>query len=326
MAYDLDFERPLADLDKRIQSLQRKGDRLKPDERAQLEQLQRDLDRRTREVYGSLTPWQQVQVARHRERPYTADYIKLMCDDFFELRGDRRFGDDRAIQGGVASTDGRTVVIIGNQKGRDTKERLECNFGMAHPEGYRKALRLFKHAERFHLPVVTLIDIPGASPGLEDEERGIAQAIAENLLVMSALRTPILTVVIGEGGSGGALGISLADRILMLEHSIYTVASPEAAASILWRDAANASSAAEAMKITPRSLLDLGLIEGIIPEPLGGAHRDHAEAAANVKEAIMCNLDELQAMPIEQLVEHRYERYRTIGTLAVEPASVGTLS
>lgn len=326
MAYDLDFERPLADLDKRIQSLQRKGDRLKPDERAQLEQLQRDLDRRTREVYGSLTPWQQVQVARHRERPYTADYIKLMCDDFFELRGDRRFGDDRAIQGGVASIDGRTVVIIGNQKGRDTKERLECNFGMAHPEGYRKALRLFKHAERFHLPVVTLIDIPGASPGLEDEERGIAQAIAENLLVMSALRTPILTVVIGEGGSGGALGISLADRILMLEHSIYTVASPEAAASILWRDAANASSAAEAMKITPHSLLDLGLIEGVISEPLGGAHRDHAGAAANVKEAILCNLDELWAMPIEQLVERRYERYRKIGTLAVEPASVGTLS
>jgi len=246
--FDLDFERPLAELDKRIQGLQRKGARLKGDDRARLAEYQRELDTRLREIYGRLTPWQCVQVARHPKRPYTSDYIDLMCETFFELRGDRRYGDDRAILGGLASLDGQTVMILGNQKGRDTKERMECNFGMSHPEGYRKVLRLLRHAERFHLPVVTLVDIPGASPGLEDEQRGIAQAIAENLMVMAALRTPIVTVVIGEGGSGGALGISVADRILMLEHSIYTVASPEAAASIMWRDNAFAPNAAEAMK------------------------------------------------------------------------------
>ena len=322
MSFDLDFERPLADLDKRIQSLQRKGARLKGDDRVRLNEYQQELNTRLREVYGKLTPWQRVQVARHPRRPYTSDYIDLMCDDFFELRGDRRYGDDRAILGGLASIDGRAVMILGNQKGRDTKERMECNFGMSHPEGYRKALRLLKHAERFHLPVVTLIDIPGASPGLEDEQRGIAQAIAENLMVMSALRTPIITVVIGEGGSGGALGISVADRILMLEHSIYTVASPEAAASIMWRDNAFAPNAAEAMKITADELKQLGLIEDIIPEPLGGAHQNKAEAAAVVKRAILANLDELQVLSTEEMLERRYQRYRAIGLSAIDGAVI----
>ena len=322
MAFDLDFEKPLAELDKRIQALQKKGTRLKGSDRVLLNEYQQELDARLHEIYGKLTPWQCVQVARHPKRPYTSDYIDLMCENFFELRGDRRHGDDRAILGGLASLDSQTVVILGNQKGRDTKERMECNFGMSHPEGYRKVLRLLRHAERFHVPVVTLVDIPGASPGLEDEQRGIAQAIAENLLVMSGLRTPIVTVVIGEGGSGGALGISVADRILMLEHSIYTVASPEAAASIMWRDNAFAPNAADAMKITAKHLKELRLIEEIIPEPLGGAHQQKTEAVAAVKAAILKHLDELRPLSTEDLLERRYQRYRVIGTSAIKNYAV----
>lgn len=322
LAFDLDFERPLADLDKRIQALQKKGAKLKGEDRVRLNGYQQELDTLMREIYGKLTPWQCVQVARHPKRPYTSDYIELMCEDFFELRGDRRYGDDRAILGGIASLNGETIMIIGNQKGRDTKERLASNFGMSHPEGYRKVLRLLRHAERFHLPVVTLVDIPGASPGLEDEERGIAQAIAENLMVMSSLRTPIVSVVIGEGGSGGALGVSVADRILMLEHSIYTVASPEAAAAIMWRDAAFAPNAAEAMKITAKDLKGFKLIEQIIPEPVGGAHQNKVESAANVKAAILANLAELRALSTEDLLERRYQRYRNIGRSAINNLAV----
>ncbi|HLY30173.1 MAG TPA: acetyl-CoA carboxylase carboxyltransferase subunit alpha [Ktedonobacterales bacterium] len=313
MAYDLDFERPLAELDRRIQAIQRRGERMKPEERAQVAALEREHARLMAEIYATLTPWQRVQVARHRERPYTRDYIKLICDDFFELRGDRRYGDDRAIQGGIASIDGQTIVILGHQKGRDLKEREETTFGMAHPEGYRKAYRMFRHAERFHLPVVTLIDTAGAYLAREDEERGIAQAIAENLEVMATLRTPILCIVIGEGGSGGALGISVGDRILMLEHAIYTVASPEAAASIMWRDAAFAADAAQAMRITAPDLLQMGLIEDIIKEPVGGAHRDYQAAAEALKRAILNNLAELRALPLETLLNRRYERFRRIG-------------
>ena len=325
MAFDLDFERPLADLERRIQTLQRKGAKLKGDDRVRLNEYQQDLDARMREIYGNLTAWQCVQVARHPRRPYTSDYIDLMCEDFFELRGDRRYGDDRAILGGLASLNGETIMILGNQKGRDTKERMECNFGMSHPEGYRKVLRLLRHAERFHLPVITLVDIPGASPGLEDEQRGIAQAIAENLMVMSALRTPIVTVVIGEGGSGGALGISVADRILMLEHSIYTVASPEAAASIMWRDNAFAPNAAEAMKITAKDLKELRLIEEIIPEPVGGAHQNKEEVVATVKTAILAHLSELRALSTEDLLECRYQRYRAIGLRAIDGVAIESM-
>ncbi len=320
MAYDLDFERPLAEIEKRIGQLQRRGERMRHDDRAQVAELQRELTHRTQELYASLTPWQRVQVARFRERPYTNDYIKRMCDDYFELRGDRRYADDRAIQGGVASIGGQTVVLMGHQKGRDLKEREECNFGMAHPEGYRKALRLFRYAERFHLPVVTLIDTTGAYPGLGDEERGISQAIAENLLVMAGLRTPIVCIVIGEGGSGGALGIGVGDRVLMLENAVYTVAAPEAAASIIWRDNAFAPDAAEAMKITAPELRELGVIDGIIPEPLGGAHRDYEAIAENVKTAILRELAELNRLPVETLLDRRYQRFRVIGLQGVTQA------
>jgi len=313
MPYDLEFEKPLADLERRIQKLQSKGDKLRHDERAQIADWQRELEEKTREIYVSLTPWQRVQVARHRQRPYARDYIKLMCEEFFELRGDRRHGDDRAIQGGLASLDGRTVMILGNQKGRDTRERQENSFGMAHPEGYRKAMRMMRQAERFRMPVVTLIDTAGAALDLEAEERGISVAIAENLFEMARLRTPILCIVIGEGGSGGALGISVGDRILMLEHAYYTVAAPEAAASILWRDSAFASSAAETMRITAKDLLDLGLIEGIVFEPLGGAHRDHPAMAAALKETIAAHLDELVQTSVDELLERRYTRFRAIG-------------
>lgn len=300
MANELDFERPVAELEKRMPEGQ---------------QRDREATRLLTEIYKNLTPWQRVQVARHRDRPYTRDYIEKICgkENFFEFRGDRRYGDDRAIQGGIATIDGQTVMILGHQKGRDIKEREETTFGMAHPEGYRKAQRMFRHAERFHLPVVTLIDTAGAYLGREDEERGIALAIAENLEVMATLRTQILCIVVGEGGSGGALGIGVGDRVLMLEHSIYTVAAPEAAASIMWRDKAYAPDAAQAMRITAKDLLELGLIEGIIEEPVGGAHRNPAAAAAAVKQAIGANLAELRAIPIPTLLDRRYERFRRIG-------------
>jgi acetyl-CoA carboxylase carboxyl transferase subunit alpha len=313
MAYDLDFERPLADIERRIAHLQRRGDRLRGDERAQLTDLERERERKLREIYANLTPWQRVQVARFRDRPYTNDYLKLVFEDYFELRGDRRFADDRAIQGGLASLDGETVVIMGHQKGRDLKEREECNFGMAHPEGYRKALRLFRYAERFNFPVITLIDTTGAFPGLGDEERGISQAIAENLMVMAALRTPIVCVVIGEGGSGGALGIGVGDRVLMQEFAVYTVAAPEAAASIIWRDNAFAPDAAQAMKITAPELLELGIVDEVIPEPLGGAHRDYEAASCTLKDALLKNLSQLRSLPVESLLEQRYQRFRRIG-------------
>jgi acetyl-CoA carboxylase carboxyl transferase subunit alpha len=325
MAFDLEFERPLADLEKRIQTLQRKADRLKPDDRAQLADLERQLEERTRQIYRGLTPWQRVQVARHRDRPYTNDYIKLICDEYFELRGDRRYGDDRAIQGGLASIDGKTLVLLGHQKGRDLKEKTECSFGLTHPEGCRKALRMMREAERFHIPIVTFIDTQGASPGLEDEQRGISQAIAENLQVMPRLRTPFLSIVIGEGGSGGALAFGVADRVLMLENAIYMVASPEAAASILWRDAGFAAYAAEAMKITAPDLLKLGLIEQVIPEPVGGAHRSHSQMAATLKKVILENLAELERYPLDELLERRYQRYRAIGEFASEPVTAASL-
>lgn len=324
MAYDLDFERPLAELEKRIAALQRKGDRLKSDERLQLKELERELQQQTAEIYRDLTPWQRVQVARHKDRPHTADYIKLISDEFFELRGDRRYGDDRAIMGGIASIEGKSLMILGHQKGNDTRERQECNFGMPHAEGYRKALRIMKQGERFHLPIVTLIDTAGAALDVEAEKRGIAQSIAENLFEMAQLRTPILAIVIGEGGSGGALGISVADRILMMENSIYTVASPEAAASIMWRDNAFASSAAEAMKITAPELVKLRLVEDIVVEPAGGAHHDRQGAANAVKDALLTTLPELERLSTEDLLERRYQRFRTIGAIAFE--AVGAAS
>ncbi len=313
MAYDLEFEKPLAELEKKIVALQRKGDRLKHDEQVQLQEMERDLRLRTEEIYKNLTAWQTVQVARHKDRPYSADYIQLMCDDFFELHGDRCFADDHAIIAGPATLDGNTVMIIGHQKGRDVKEKQFRNLGMPHPEGYRKAYRLMHQAEKFRLPVICLIDTSGASPGLQDEERGQSDAIAANLYLMSRLPVPIVAVVIGEGGSGGALAIGIADRVLMLEHSIYTVASPEAAASILWRDTAFAPQAAEAMRISARELKAAQLIDELIPEPLGGAHHNYRLTAETLKAVLLKHLAELKQLPLDQLLEKRYQKFRTIG-------------
>ena len=313
MAYDLEFEKPLADLEKRIVGLQRRGDRLKADEQVQLQDLERELQQRTADIYKNLSSWQTVLVARHKDRPYAADYINLIFDDFFELHGDRAFADDHAIMAGLASLDGKTVMLISQQKGRDTKEKIFRNSGMPHPEGYRKAHRLMQQAEKFGIPVVSLIDTAGASITLGDEERGQSTSIAENLYLMAQLQTPILAVVIGEGGSGGALAISIADRILMLEYTTYSVAAPEAAASILYRDTAFAPQTAEAMRISAKELKAINLVDELIPEPLGGAHRNARQAAANLKAALLKNLAELQQEPTKTLLEKRYQKFRNIG-------------
>jgi acetyl-CoA carboxylase carboxyl transferase subunit alpha len=264
-----------------------------------------------------LSAWERVQLARHPRRPYTLDYVPLMFLEFVELHGDRLFGDDAAIVGGLATLQARTVMLIGHQKGRDTRDNLLRRFGMARPEGYRKALRLMRHAEKFGMPVVTLIDIPGADPSLVAEERGQAFAIAENLLAMSRLRVPIVSAIIGEGGSGGALALGVADRVLMLENAIYSVASPEAAASILWKDGARGAAAAEAMRITADDLLGFGVVDAIVPEPAGGAHTDHAAAAQKLQEALVAQLSELDGLPLDELVEQRSRRYRAIGVFEV---------
>jgi acetyl-CoA carboxylase carboxyl transferase subunit alpha len=260
-----------------------------------------------------LSAWDQVQLARHPQRPYTLDYVRLTFSDFIEFHGDRLFADDPAVVGGLATLQSRGVMVIGHQKGRDTRDNLLRRFGMARPEGYRKALRLMKHAEKFGLPVITLIDIPGADPSLVAEERGQAFAIAENLLAMSALRVPLISVIIGEGGSGGALALGLADRVLMLEHAVYSVASPEAAASILWKDGARGPEAAEAMKITATDLLDFGIIDAVVAEPGEGAHTDHAATASALGDALESHLAELECVPIDALIERRARRYRGIG-------------
>jgi acetyl-CoA carboxylase carboxyl transferase subunit alpha len=323
MPYSLEFEKPLAEIEKKIISLQRKERKLKPKDHERLAELESRLRQKTAEIYSNLTSWQCVQVARHKDRPYLRDYIKLICDDFLELRGDRRFGDDRAIQGGLAQIDGRIVMLIGHQKGRETKEKLECNFGIAHPEGYRKALRLMRQAEKFGIPIVTLVDTSGAAPDLPAEQRGQSQAIAECLYVMAGLKTPSVATIIGEGGSGGALALAVADRVLMLQYSIYTVIAPEAASSILWRDTIYAPQAAEAMKVQARDLYQLGLVDELIPEPLGGAHQDHQAAAQAIKAAILTHLDALAPLKADELIEQRHQKFRAYGKFA-EQAVVPT--
>ncbi|SRR5216110_2266649 len=313
MVYDLEFEKPLVELEKKITVLQRKGDRLKTEELRQLQDAENELQRRTAEIYKNLTSWQTVQVARHKDRPYVADYIQLMCDDFFELHGDRSFGDDHAIMAGPALIDGTTIMLIGQQKGRDMKEKQYRNVGMPHPEGYRKAKRLLQQAEKFHMPVVCLIDTAGASVALPDEERGQSEAIASILYTMSRIHTPIVSAIIGEGGSGGALAIGIADRVLMLQYSIYSVAAPEAVSSILWRDSAHAQYAANGMRISAREVLELGLIDEVVPEPIGGAHRNYHEMTATLKEGICRHLTELKQMPIDDLLETRYQKFRLVG-------------
>lgn len=317
MAYDLEFEKPLAELEKKIIALQRKGDRLKGEEYKQLQEAERELRRQTEEIYNNLSAWETVQVARHKDRPYSADYINLMCEDFFELHGDRSFSDDHAIMAGPAKLGDEHVMLICHQKGRDMKEKQFRNLGMPHPEGYRKAGRLMQQAEKFGLPVICLIDTPGAFPGLSDEERGQSEAIAANLHLMSRLCVPIIAAVIGEGGSGGALAISVADRILMLEHSIYTVAMPEASASIMWRDKVYAPQAAEAMRISAKELKALDLVDELIPEPLGGAHHNYPLTADNLKAALLRNLADLKQLPVDELLERRYQKYRNIGEFGI---------
>jgi acetyl-CoA carboxylase carboxyl transferase subunit alpha len=322
MAYDLEFEKPLAELEKKIISLQRKGDRLKPEEHKQLQEAERELRWRAEEIYNNLSSWDTVQVARHKDRPYSLDYIHLICEDFFELHGDRSFSDDHAIVAGPAKLGGAHVMLVCHQKGRDMKEKQFRNLGMPHPEGYRKAGRLMLQAEKFGFPVICLIDTPGAFLGLGDEERGQSEAIAANLYLMSRLQVPIIAVVIGEGGSGGALAIGVADRILMLEHSIYTVAMPEASASILWRDKVFAPQAAEAMRISAKELKALDLVDELIPEPLGGAHHNYSLTADNLKVALLKNLAELQMLPIDELLERRYQKFRNIGKFGIAPESL----
>jgi acetyl-CoA carboxylase carboxyl transferase subunit alpha len=267
----------------------------------------------TQHTSTSLTPWDIVQLARHPQRPHTLDYIRGLCEDFVELRGDRRFGDDRALIGGVARFGGQTVVVLGHQKGSNTKENIQHNFGLPRPEGYRKALRLMRHAEKFGFPILTFIDTSGADPSMASEERGIGQAIAESLVTMAELRVPIVATVIGEGGSGGALAIGMADRLLMLENAIYSVASPEGAAAILWKDASKAPDAAKAMKITAPDLYQLGIVDDVVPEVSGGAHLDTAAVIATVGARLQQHVSELVALPVALLRQQRYEKYRSIG-------------
>jgi acetyl-CoA carboxylase carboxyl transferase subunit alpha len=314
MAYDLEFEKPLAELEKRLGGLQRKGDRLKPEEQAQVQALETELQIRTKELYKDLNSWQTVLVARHKNRPYALDYLKIICDDFFELHGDRNYGDDHAIVAGPATFAGQTIMFVCHQKGRgDMKELQYRNLGMSHPEGYRKTQRLMRQAEKFGFPIVTLIDSPGASVALPDEERGQSEAIAANLYLMFQLRVPIIAVVTGEGCSGGALAISIADRILMLEHSYYTVAAPEAAADILKFGSAHAALAAEGQRIRAKDALEFKIADELVPEPLGGAHKDHHQAAASLKATLIKHLDELKTLPADELLERRYQKFRAIG-------------
>jgi len=318
MAYEaeLEFERPLRDLEKKIEELKSGRNADDPRTKAEVQRLTKDVARVTAELYKGLTPWQRVQVARHPRRPYSLDYIGMVMKDFVELHGDRGFGDDPAIVCGFARLDERPILVLGQQKGRDTKENLMRNFGMMNPEGYRKALRLMRLAERFRRPVLSLIDTPGAYPGIGAEERGQSEAIARNLLEMSVLRTPSVAVVIGEGGSGGALGIGVSDRVMILENSVYSVISPEGCAAILWKSAKHAGDAAKALKITAPDLLELGIVDEIIPEPPGGAHRNPAATAEAIRAAVSRAFAELAAVPLPRLLEERYRKYRAMGRFA----------
>ena len=314
--HTLDFERPLLELERQIDEMKRVTGDTAVDVSKELAALERKLAELRGEIYRNLTPMQRVQVALHPKRPYTLDYVNTVFTDFVELHGDRLFRDDPAIVGGWARLDGMSVMLIGHQKGRDTKENLHRNFGMAHPEGYRKALRLMGLAEKFGAPVITLVDTPGAYPGLGAEERGQAEAIARNLVEMATLRTPIVTAVIGEGGSGGALAVGLADRVLMFENSVYSVISPEGCAAILWKDATQRERAAEALKITAEDLLELAVIDEIIPEPPGGAHADPDAAAQALGDALRRHVRLLRKTKMEKLLKRREEKYLSMGALS----------
>ena len=309
----LNFERPILELEKKIEELRSFTVKEDIDLSSEIKKLEERLKKVKQEVFKNLTPWQRVQIARHPKRPYTLDYIDLIMTDFTELHGDRLYGDDKAIIAGFAKVDARKIAIIGHQKGKDTKENLMRNFGSAHPEGYRKAMRVMELAEKFGLPIVVFIDTPGAYPGIGAEERGQAEAIAKNLFKMSMLKTPIIIFVIGEGGSGGALGVGVGDRLYVLEYAYYSVISPEGCAAILWKERSKAPEAAKALKLSGKELLELGIIDDVIKEPLGGAHRDPVEMAESVKSVIKRDLDEFKNVDRNKLVEKRYEKFRKIG-------------
>jgi acetyl-CoA carboxylase carboxyl transferase subunit alpha len=321
--YYLEFEKPIEELEIKIEELKRISDGKDIDISSEVKKLEKKVRELRSDIFSSLTPWQKTQIARHPDRPYTLDYINLITSDFVELHGDRRFSDDPAIVAGIAKVQNIPVVIAGHQKGRGTKERIYRNFGQPHPEGYRKAHRLMKLAEKFKRPVITFIDTPGAYPGIGAEERGQAEAIAVNLMEMSRLKTPIISIVIGEGGSGGALALSVADRLFMLEHSIYSVISPEGCAAILWKQNGDLTSndysrAAETLRLTAQDLLQFKIIDGIIPEPLGGAHRDPDATAKKISEYIITAIEDLKAKTPGKLIEERYKRYRKIGSFKSE--------
>ena len=309
----LDFEQPIADLEAKIDELRLVGNDSDINITEEIKKLEEKSQKLTKKIYSDLTSWQTVQVARHPLRPYATDYISRIFTDFDELHGDRQFGDDKAIVGGIGKLEGRPVVIIGEEKGRGINEKVDRNFGMPKPEGYRKALRLMEMAERFRIPVITLIDTPGAYPGIDSEERGISESIAKNLAVMSRLKTPIICTVIGEGSSVGALAIGVGDHINMLQYATYFVISPEGCANIIWKTSSKASEAAEAMGVTSTVLQDLGIVDETILEPIGGAHRDIEAMAVNLKMSLIKQLDELDAIPIDELIENRYQRLMSYG-------------
>ncbi|MBD3333838.1 acetyl-CoA carboxylase carboxyltransferase subunit alpha [candidate division GN15 bacterium] len=309
----LEFERPIVELEKKISDMKdfSVGESIQLD--GEIVSLQKKLEKLREEIYSNLTRWQKVQLSRHPKRPYTLDYVRMIMTDFVELHGDRGYADDPAMVGGFANLDGKPVMVVGQQKGRDTKQKLYRNFGMAHPEGYRKALRLFRLAEKFDVPIVILIDTPGAFPGIGAEERGQAEAIARTIREMFTLKVPIVVIIIGEGASGGALGIGVGDRVMMLEFSWYSVISPEGCAAILWRDNAHAPEAAEALKVVSSDLVDLEIIDTVIPEPPSGAHTDPQRAAEMVKKELVAALDELRELPVDQLLDERLQKYRVMG-------------
>lgn len=313
ITYTLEFEKPLRELEKQLITLRQVSQESKVDVGAEIEAIEKKIESMKTGIYSNLTAWQRVQLSRHPKRPYSLDYIDRIFTDFEELHGDRRYMDDAAIVGGPAFLDGAPVMVIGQQKGRNTKDNLKRNFGCPHPEGYRKAMRLMEMAEKFKMPIVTLIDTPGAYPGIGAEERHVAEAIAVNIRDMSALEVPIVTIVIGEGGSGGALGMAVADEVMILENGYYSVISPEGCAAILWKDRAAAPQAAEALRFSPEYLKEFGVVDQILPEPRGGAHRDYEAAAATLKDAILKSIDKFQKLSVDQLLEHRYAKFRKLG-------------
>ena len=320
----LDFEKPILELQRRLQDLKNHSDEHRLDFESEVESMEAKIRETRREIYDNLTAWQRVQIARHVQRPFALDYINRCFTDWVELHGDRIFGDDKAMPCGLARIGQRRCVVIAQQKGRDTKENVLRNFGCAYPEGYRKALRMMRMAEKFRMPIICIIDTPGAYPGIGSEERHIAEAIAVNLREMMILNVPIIAVVIGEGGSGGALGIGVADRVLILENAYYSVISPEACSAILWKDRKHAPEAAEALKLTADDLMRLGVVDEVVAEPEGGAHRDHDSAAAHLGGALRRNLERLTALPVDELLNKRYDKFRHLGNFAEGATAAST--